>query len=421
MQNDTRVLVVGTTPDYIDWINQQWPTQALCLTDEQIRLHAVEPKPDLLSEVLTDLSSFSRATRDLSSHLDRFHQHLEGITCFDCESMPLAAYLARSLSLPYPSEKAVHLCRNKYDGKHAWQNAGVPCPKMTLVNSLPEAVAFFCETKSACVLKPLSGAGSEYVYFCTDRDQVIQAVGEIQQGLRRQANNPLYRNTLQGILMETHVAGPEYSCDFILEANEITIIRLAQKIQRPEGPFGTVQAYMVPAHLPEGVSHSHLKSLLARAAQALDVTGIICMVDFIVGTQGPVLLEMTPRPGGDCLPALIRYASGTDMLGLALDVARGFPIECPPLTQWKTSVGLRLHAPHSGVLAHIGLSRVQGDHRIRTIHISHKPGHQVVLPPLDYSSWIMGHLIFCPDPDQTIASQCSELVKKVDITITGEI
>ena len=412
---------MGTTPDYIDWINQQWPDVALFLTDERIRRQAVEPKPNPASEQLTNLSSPNQVAQDLTGHLQRFHQHLEGITCFDCESMPLAAYLARSFSLPYPSEKAVNLCRNKYDGKRVWRSAGVPCPDATLVTSASEAVAFFGETESDCVLKPLSGAGSEYVYLCTCPDQVVHAVEEIQQGLKRQAKNPLYKGALRAMLIETRVAGPEYSCDFILEGNEITIIRLAQKILRPEGPFGTVQAYVVPGHLPEGISLPHLESVLARAARALDVTGVICMVDFIVGHQGPVLLEMTPRPGGDCLPPLLRYAARVDMLGLALDVARGFPVELPPLAQWKTCVGLRLHAQRAGVLADIDLGRVRADTRIRKILMSRKPGHQVALPPLDYDSWIMGHLIFCPDPDQAIEAQCAELVRTVDMTITGEI
>lgn len=420
MQNDTRVLVVGTTSDYIHWINQQWPQVALFVTDKRIRSQALEPSPDPSSELLTDLVSYRRVARDLTRHLDHFRQHLAGITCFDCESMPLAASLAHAFGLPYPSEKAIRLCRNKSDGKHVWQNAGVPCPNAAVVNSASEAMAFFSEAESACVLKPLTGAGSEYVFLCTCPDQVVHAVEEIQQGLRRQATNPLYKGARQGMLIETHAAGPEYSCDFILEGNEITIIRLAQKILRPEGPFGTVQAYIVPAHLPEGISLTHLESLLARAARALDVTGIICMVDFIVGSLGPILLEMAPRPGGDCLPALMRHAARVDMLKLALDVAQGFPVECPAKTQWKTCVGLRLHAPCAGILTDIDLGRVRTDPRIQAIHMMRKPGHQVVLPPLDYDRWIMGHLIFCPNPDQAVEAQCAELVKAVDITITGE-
>ncbi|MBI9091692.1 MAG: hypothetical protein JEZ12_20985 [Desulfobacterium sp.] len=43
------------------------------------------------------------------------------------------------------------------------------------------------------------------------------------------------------------------------------------------------------------------------------------MVDFIIRNHQPVLIEMPPRPGGDCLPFLLLEAVDLDIIRLALD------------------------------------------------------------------------------------------------------
>ena len=417
MQADTRVLVVGTTPDYIHWIDQSWPGRALFLTDAALRRAASEPDPDPPSEVLVDLSRPARVGPSLAKHLQRHGLHLGGITCFDCEAMPLAARLANLLQLPYPSLEAVELCRNKHLCKQMWRSVDVPCPGTRIITQEEEASAFLAETGGACVLKPLQGAGSEWVFLCHSPDQALNAVHEIRQGLERQKDNLLYRAAGQQILAEAYVTGLEYSCDFLVEENRLLIIRLARKIMRQEGPFGTVQAYVIPADLPKDVSPAQLEDLLARSARALGLSGVICMVDFIVGPHGPVLLEMAPRPGGDCLPSLIRHAAGIDILGLTLDRAEGHDIKLPPPDQWRPCVGMRLYARQEGVLADVDMRSVQADPRVLEIHLKRRPGHRAVLPPQDYDGWILGHLVFSPELDRTVEAQCEELLEAVQITM----
>jgi len=417
MPGDIRVLVVGTTPDYIHWIDQTWPARALFVTDAALRHNATEPDLDPPSEVLVDLRHPARVGRSLTEHLRRYGLHLGGIACFDCEAMSLTARLADLFRLPYPSLKAVELCRNKYRCKQVWRTVGVPCPDTRIITKEEEASAFLAKTGGACVLKPLQGAGSEFVFLCHRPDQALHAVHEIRQGLERKKNNLLYRGAGQRILAEAYVAGPEYSCDFLLEEDRLLIIRLARKILRQGEPFGTVQGYLVPADLPNDISPAQLEDLLARSARALGLSGAICMVDFIMGRNGPELLEMAPRPGGDCLPSLIRHAAGVDMLGLALDRAGGHDITLPPPGQWRKCVGMRLYARQEGVLVDVDIRRAQTDPRVLEIHLTRRPGHRVVLPPLDYDAWLLGHLIFSPYPDRTIESQCDELLKTVQITM----
>lgn len=409
------VLVVGTTPDYVHWIDQAWPGRAFFLSDPDARLGAREPTPDPRTEFLADLGSFQQCRQAVRDHLRRYNMRVSGIMCFDCEAMPLAAYLAEWLTLPYPSSESVHLCRDKLRGKQAWRGADVPCPDACIVSSPADAAAFFRKADGACVLKPLTGSGSEFVFLCDALPEVTRAFEEIREGLHRRCNNRLYADSGLQVLAEVSVAGPEYSCDFLLDQQSARIIRLARKIPLRRGPFGTAMGYIVPADLPDGVTLDRLEAILERAARSLGLSRAICMVDFIVGPYGPVLLELAPRPGGDCLPQLIRQVAGLDMLGLALDVAQGWPIGLPDRHAWKQNVGLRIHARQQGVLAGVDVGRVQADPRVAEIHISRQAGHVVVLPPFDYDSWILGYLIFRPDPHRDIELQCGELLDDIRI------
>lgn len=417
MSPDNRILVVGTTPDYIEWIDDRCPGRAVFLTEPALRRNAREAAPDARSEVLADLSGPENVWRKLAGHLDRWDIRLVGVACFDDESMALAATLAERLSLPYPSARGISLCRDKFRCKQVWSAAGVPTAQSEMVESPADACSFLSELRSPCVLKPLTGAGSELVFLCHTESEMRDAVATIRQGLHRRCENRLYAGADSSILAEEFIGGTEFSCDFLIDDHRVTIIRMAEKVLRSDGPLGTVLAYLVPARMPQSLLQSDLANVLGRAASSLGLSRALCMADFIVGEGGrPVLLELAPRPGGDCLPHLLWHAAGIDMLGLTLDFSEGRSIGAPPDEDWETMVGLRIHAWREGVVRAIDVQQVRNDPRVREVHIIRQAGHNVVLPPGDYGSWLLGHVIFRPAPGLDVEAQCHELLGDVRVT-----
>ena len=421
MSPESRVLVVGTTPDYVEWIDRRCPGRAVFLTDPTVRQNAREAAPDARTEVRADLAGAENVWRKLGEHLDTWAIRLAGVACFDDESMALAADLADRLGLRYPSGRAVSLCRDKFRCKQAWSAAGVATPRAAMVESPEEACSFLSEVQGPCVLKPLTGAGSELVFHCRTESEMTDAVETIRQGLHRQHGNRLYAGADSSLLAEEFVVGPEFSCDVLIEDHRVTIIRLAEKILLSDGPMGTVLAYVVPAAIPPSLLPSDLAEILGRAARSLELSRALCMADFIVPDGGrPVLLELAPRPGGDCLPHLLRHAAGLDMLELTLDVAEGKGITIPPGEDWERMVGLRIHARREGVVRSIDVQTLQQDPRVREVHIIRQPGHNVVLPPGDYGSWLLGHVIFRPAPGLDVEAQCRQLLAEVRLTFEGQ-
>ncbi len=417
MNTSQPVLVVGTTADYIDWIRQAAPGRALFLTDPAIRQAAREPEPKPGEELLCALTDASRACDALAAHLRRYHLTPAGVACFDCESMELAATLAQELDLPYPSLTSIRQCRDKFLSKTIWQQHGVSCPPMRLIRAAEEAEEFQRQTGGPIVLKPLAGSGSELVFHCTSQVDCGPAFRAIIDGLQDRKGDRLYADSEPLALAENCIHGQEYSCDFILETGQVKVIRLTRKIPAPAGPFGTTRGYILVDALPDPVANGKLADLLRSGAEALGLSRALCMADFMVCGADIVLLEMTPRAGGDCLPFLLRRARQLDMLLLSLDFAGQAPIRIEKDQDQIPHVGLRLHARGSGVLRDIDASSLLADSRLREIHLLRQLGHQVRMPPEDYNSWYLGHIIFQPSPDLDLASQCHELADRLRVTI----
>ncbi|RJX33955.1 MAG: ATP-grasp domain-containing protein [Desulfarculus sp.] len=410
------VVVVGTTADYIAILAQRHPGQALFITDPLERQKSAESAPAPGWELLCNLGDYARTLARLREHLLRKDQWPAGVACFDCESLGLAAVLARELGLPFPSPEAVAASRSKLRSKQLWQRAGVACPQCTAVASSQEADRLPQTLGAPLIMKPQTGSGSELVFLCADPAQCRQAFAALQEGLASHPNRRLYPqggdegpDPRRVFVAEQFIAGDEYSCDFLVEEGRARIIRLARKYAATDQPVGTIQAYLLPAPLPAGLSWQGLTVQLEAAALALGLSRAIGMADLMVAGGAAYLIELTPRPGGDCLPPLIERSSGLDMLGLTLDFAAGRPIALPAPEQWQTLVGLRLFARQEGVIRRLDAGRLGQDRRVRECSLRRGPGDRVVLPPRDYDSRLLGQVIFAPTPGASVEQQCQEL------------
>jgi len=407
-----RVLVVGTTPDYVEEIRRRAPGEALFLTDPVLRRGASEPPPPPEEEILCDLRDPSGVEAALEERLappgpGRPAERPAGLTCFDCESLDLAARLAERLGLPFPSPEAVRRCRDKELSKRLWREAGLPCPAARRVPTAEALEAFRAERGGAVVLKPLRGSGGELVLLCDGPRACRAGHARILRGLRRRPELGSEGGAAppeEGILAEEAVRGVEHSCDFEVRGGRVRLLRLTRKIPLSGGPFGGTEGYLLIPRLP-GAAGPALPAVLRRCAAALGVDGAVCMLDFFLRGEEILPLELAPRPGGDCLPPLLRRARGEDPLLWALDCARGRPVRPEGEPGGGTAgfpglgaggggggafLGLRLLARRAGRLRRVDGAALERDPRVLEVRWIRGPGHRIDLPPEDVDSWVLG-------------------------------
>lgn len=411
---------MGTTADYIEWIRKTCPGRALFITDPMIRNRAEEDSPGGEEEILCAPGDLDQIRIALYRHLETWDQEITGVACFDCEAMEVASMIAADLYLESPGVSGIRNSRDKYISKKIWQQNGIPCPAAMPVNSAADAGRFLAKTGNGLVLKPIAGSGSELVFRCRTPKECEQAFKTIHNGLVERSSKPLFKITSSHnhlILAEERIDGIEFSCDFIVENDKVTIIRLTRKIKAVNRPFGTILGYLAPSFLPPGTDHSGFERMLFQGAKALGIKRGICMVDFIIRNHQPVLIEMTPRPGGDCLPFLLLEAGNLDIISLALDVAEKKPLPLNGADEFSPHIGVRIFAHKSGVLKRIDPDRLRSEPEVKAIHFIRKPGHVITLPPRDYDSWLLGHVIIRADRDKDPEDQCRMISELVSLEI----
>jgi len=355
---------------------------------------------------------------------------LSGIACFDCESMSTAAFIAHSFGLCYPSAEAVAKCRDKYVCRQVWRQAGLSCPDVELVHDASDVISFLHKINGLAVLKPLTGSGSELILLCSTEDECVVAFNTLRSRLARHLDLRMYApyvcdgrkvDPRRVFVIEEFVQGDEYSCDFAVDGDSVEIIRIARKILDPKQAFGTTLAYLLPSPLPEGLDEDIFRNQLGTAAKSLGLDRAICMLDFIVRDNKAFMIELAPRPGGDCLPPLLLNSCGTDILGCTLDFAEGHSFVSSESLQWRPLVGVRLFAKCSGEIGQIDSSALLKDHRVVESYLKRGPGHRIVLPPEDYESRLFGHVIFEPTGTESIENECIEIASKLKIEMKRQL
>ena len=427
--SDRRVLVVGTTSDYVHVMDRRFPDRAVFVTDVRERARASEPTLDERSELLADLEQPEQVLAALRAHMDRCAIEASGIACFDCESMALASFLARALGLSYPSAEAVAACRSKYVCKRLWREAGLPCPDVELVHSASDAVSFLRRTGGPVVMKPLTGSGSELVFLCNSEDDCADAFERLRSGLADHRDRRMYAPyRLDGVdvdprttfVIEQFVDGDEYSCDFAVERGRARVLRIARKIPHRSEAFGTTLAYVVPAELPWGAGDEGFANQLGAAANSLGVERAICMLDFVVRDGRALMIELAPRPGGDCLPPLLSRSYGLDILGCALNLAEGLRLDQPKRMRPTPLVAVRLFAARSGTIERVDAAALRQDRRVVECSAKENEHRRVAPSPGDSRPRLLGYVIFEPAGTQSIETESIEIASRLQVRMKAE-
>ncbi|WP_428031418.1 ATP-grasp domain-containing protein [Ancylobacter sp.] len=403
-----KVLIVGTTGDYIAALEALLPGRLIFLTDRAERTRSAFRAPE--HEVIADLRDTGAARQALESGLPAHASGLSGLTCFDCESLPLAAMLAREAGLAYPSPTAVAACRDKYQAKRLWQAHGIACPAGGIAQS-PDEARRLSAALGPVVLKPRTGSGGAFTTSAASPAACVAALANLQHRLARSEDRLFAPRVGDGdagfdartsLLIEACVAGPEFSADFVVDGETVTVLRTSRKVLDKTGAdFGETLAYVTPAELDEDLIALQLRD----AARALGLQRALCTADFILSGTHAVLLEIAPRPGGDCLPRLTRHALGRDILRDAVDFAEGRPLR--KASARRPLVGLMLRAATCGTIEQIDASDLHADMRTVDCVLTRGPGDR--LGEEGPADRVVGEVVFAPHTLGTIEQQCREL------------
>jgi biotin carboxylase len=231
-----------------------------------------------------------------------------------------AAIIADRLRLPGPPVHAATVLTQKYRFREFLDKCGYPSPRCVSVRGDEVPVEIF--EGGRWLLKPNRSSGSKGV-------RVISTPKEFSANLAETR-----RFSLDGsAILEEHIEGTQHTCEGLLRSGHVALALVTDRDTAPH-PYTATTGHRAPSRLPEETQNAALRAI-EEILGRLGVRSGPFDCDFVARSGEIVLLEMTPRLGGNSLSKLFKATLNFDLVAYAAAHACGdpytIPASCKPL------------------------------------------------------------------------------------------
>ncbi len=254
-----------------------------------------------------DQAGVLRAARELA---------IDGIMTFASDSAtPAVGYVAEQLGLPGCPAAAAQVMSDKARFRAFQAGAGLPCPKFTVGRNAESMRAWLAEQQTPLVIKPVDSSGS----------RGISVVPEPDFDQCRRAVEYAGRYSRSGLVcVEECLSGSDVSGDGFLVNGALAAV-ITHKYKNKLVPRG----HRLPAAL-SAADQEAVQRAVAAHCRALNYRDGPLDFDVMVRNGRAVVLEMSPRLGGNGIPLLIARGGGVDLIGATARFAVGDSPGVPP-------------------------------------------------------------------------------------------
>lgn len=262
---------------------------------------------------------------------------VRGVLSWDEALIVEAAHLAHALDLPGPGPAAIEGCRDKPHSRALLTEAGLRQPGFEFVEDEAAAVKAAERLGLPVVVKPRAGGASIGVMIAETAAAVREAyhlADDVSQN-----GTAAY---IGGALVESYLAGPEISVDGAVVAGRYTPLFLARKTVGMR-PYFEELGHLVDAADPL-LADADLLATLQAAHTAIGFGYGVTHTELKLTADGPVIVEINGRLGGDLIPLLGKLATGIEPGAVAVRVALGREPEVERSGEAKC-VGIRFGYP----------------------------------------------------------------------------
>lgn len=277
---------------------------------------------------LTDAEAVADAVATLAA--DR---GVAGVLTYMENHVVLAARLTDRFALPGNTPAAVEACRDKYLTRSLLAAAGVPSARSYLVADAETAVEYAVLLGGPVVIKPRSLGGSAGVHRADTPDQVRDAF----HAAKGASLFGIERTGAAGVLIEEYLDGPEVSVEcVVLGHGTVHIAAVTRKYLGDEPAFQEVGHLVDPTD--PLLADLRIRDVALGALTAVGISSGVMHVEMRLTRQGPRIVEINARLGGDLIPHLVHLATGLNLPQITADLAIGVDPELVPSQSQSAAV-----------------------------------------------------------------------------------
>ena len=215
------------------------------------------------------------------------------------------------------------------------------------------------------------------------------------------------------VIIEEYLQGPEFSVEVMVIDGEPHVLQITDKLTTG-APHFVEMGHSQPTGQCE-INREKLSDLAIRACRAVGIGCGPAHVEMILTGDGPRMVELGARMGGDCITThLVPLSTGIDMVGATIDVATGKKPDISP--KFRKGSAIRYFNTPAGRFSGVeGLEEAKRIPGIQEITIVKTIGAEIT----DIGSSVdrIGFVIAQADTAEEAVSVCEEAIRKVRVSI----
>lgn len=221
------------------------------------------------------------------------------------------SYASEKLGIAGISQHTALLATDKGKMIKALKDSNVETPWYYIVDSIDELKQAGKELVYPCIMKPTDNAASRGVALVHNFDELIDMYDYSKE-----------KSHSGQIIVEEYMNGPEVSAEILCYKGKIHVIQITDKLTSGAPHFVEV-GHNQPSQLDEKIKEQ-IRDVASRAVKAIGIENGPAHVEIIITDQGPKIVELGARLGGDCITSHLVYLStGIDMIKETIKVLCG--------------------------------------------------------------------------------------------------
>ena len=325
---------------------------------------ALDMNPDAVGFNVPGVVKKVISTIDIEAAIEAAKRHkVDGIMTLATD-MPMrtVAAVAKACGLVGVTEETAEKATDKSVMREALKSAGVPIPKFFRVMNSQEYRIAVDNIEGPFMLKPADSSGSRGILKVEDRENLDAAY----EYTKRFSHNGI-------VVVEECMIGPEVSVEALAIDGEVHVIQITDKITTGAPHFVEI-GHTQPTVLD---CVDQIRKVAIEANKAVGIKNGPSHTEIIVTNDGPKIVEIGARLGGDCITThLVPLSTGVNMVEACIRIALG---EKPDITSTlKCGSAIRYFHQHAGVVKSIeGIEDVKNMPGVKQVSIVHGVGETI--------------------------------------------
>lgn len=350
--------------------------------------------PGVIKEVIS--------TIDVNAAVEAAKRYLVDGVMTLATDMPMrtVAAVAKECGLVGVSEDTAVKATDKSVMREALRSAGVPIPRFFRISNHEEFMIAVDSMHGPFMVKPADSSGSRGILKVEDKERSIAAY----EYTRQFSQNGI-------VLVEECMVGPEVSVETLAIDGEVHVIQITDKMTTG-APHFVEMGHTQPTKLD---CAEEIGRVATAANKAIGIENGPSHTEIIVTKDGPKIVEIGARLGGDCITThLVPLSTGVNMVQACIEIALGKKPDITPMLHCGSAI--RYFHQHAGVVKSIdGVKEVESMLGIKQVSIVYGPGEKIT--DVTDSGSRMGFVIAQGSDADDAAEKCENALKKIRLQI----